>query len=396
MIALYVFKEATMNYDIFDEKYYLAQYPWVKPAIDAGSIKSGKEHFEKFGQAAGLTKVSRYFDEATYLAGNPDIAALVRTVNNPNAPFATGLDHFIKFGYQEGRSRVSPEYDEAFYLANNRNLQPFIQNGTFKSGYQHFIQFGIKDSASGTSFLETGYLLTEPSVQQPFAQVKYGQLIANSFFEIRYLQNNLDVLPVVQSGALKSGREHYFNFGKDEPSRSATFVGTSGNDILTSFGVGKVELIGVEVGLYPGGGRVNNVVAESTGRDEFDTLIGGSGRDTFMLGNGYFDSPRQSPVREQFYIGPGFATIRNFTKGQDSIQLGGREFPGDSYLDEFLVFPINNNRDLAIQRKGFIPTLTGLTQVNNGIPDTIAVIEGGGDLTLNQLPSSNSLIFLIG
>ena len=47
------------NYDIFDEPYYLAQYPWVKPAIDAGIIKSGREHFEKFGQAGGLTKVSR-------------------------------------------------------------------------------------------------------------------------------------------------------------------------------------------------------------------------------------------------------------------------------------------------------------------------------------------------
>ncbi len=384
------------NYDIFDEKYYLASYPWVKPAIDAGVIKSGREHFENFGQAAGLTKVSRYFDENTYLAGNPDIAALVRTPNNPNAPFATGLDHFIKYGYEEGRTRVSPEYDEAFYLANNRQLQPSIQNGTLKNGYQHFIQFGIKDGAFGTSFLETGYLQTNPDVRRPFPEVKYGQLIGTSFLEIGYLQNNPDILPVVQSGALKTGREHYFNFGKNEPSRSASFVGTSGNDILTSFGVGKVELIGVEVGLYPSNGRVNNVVAESTGSDEFDTLIGGSGRDTFMLTNGYFDFPRLSPVTQKFYIGPGFATIRNFTKGQDSIQLGDKIFPGDSYLDEFSVFPINNNRDLAIQRKGFISTLNGLIPINNGIPDTIAVIEGGADLTLNQLPSSNTLTFLIG
>jgi hypothetical protein len=246
-------------------------------------------------------------------------------------------------------------------------LQPFIQNGTFKNGYQHFIEFGLKDGQFGTSFFET-----------------------------EYLQKNPDVRPFVESGALKTGREHYFNFGKNEPNRSATFVGTSGNDILTSFGVGKVELIGVEVGLYPSNGPVNNVVAESRGSDEFDTLIGGSGRDTFMLSNGYFDFPRLSPVTQQFYIGPGFATIRNFTKGQDSIQLGNKIFLGDSYLDEFSVFPINNNRDLAIQRKGFISTLNGLIPINNGIPDTIAVIEGGGDLTLNQLPSSNTLTFLIG
>ncbi|WP_333310857.1 MULTISPECIES: hypothetical protein [unclassified Microcoleus] len=83
------------NYAIFDEPYYRAQYPWVKAAIDAGIIKSGREHFEKFGQAGGLTKVSRYFDEETYLEGNPDLKPFVRTPNNPNAPFASGLDHFI-------------------------------------------------------------------------------------------------------------------------------------------------------------------------------------------------------------------------------------------------------------------------------------------------------------
>ena len=77
-----------MNYDIFDEQYYLSQYPWVKPAIDAGVIKSGLEHFQKYGQAAGLTKISRYFDESTYLADNPEIVPFVRTLN-PNAPFAT-------------------------------------------------------------------------------------------------------------------------------------------------------------------------------------------------------------------------------------------------------------------------------------------------------------------
>jgi hypothetical protein len=60
------------------------------------------------------------------------------------------------------------------------------------------------------------------------------------------------------------------------------------------------------------------------------------------------------------YQGPGFATIQNFTQGQDRIQLPfnlGR------------IFPINNNRDLAIQSGS----------------DTIAVIEGGGNLSLNQL-----------
>ena len=44
------------SYAIFDEQYYLASYPWLKPAIDIGIIKSGREHFEKFGQAAASQK----------------------------------------------------------------------------------------------------------------------------------------------------------------------------------------------------------------------------------------------------------------------------------------------------------------------------------------------------
>ncbi|UNU26819.1 calcium-binding protein [Microcoleus vaginatus] len=277
------------NYAIFDEPYYLAQYPWVKPAIDAGVIKSGREHFENFGQAGGLTKVSRYFDEETYLAQNPEIAPLLRTPNNPNAPFASGIDHFIQLGYEEGRTRVSPEYNEEFYLANNSELRSLIgPNAAFKSGYQHFVQFGAKEGRFGTSF-----------------------------FEPEYLKENPDIVPFVNSGALKSGREHYFNFGKNEPNRSATFVGTSGNDILTGVGVGNTELIGGEVGIDPQGNRQY----ESVGNEASDVLIGGPGRDTFVLG---VPATSSNPTPRMLYEGlGGTAIIRNFDKENDKIQLAG-------------------------------------------------------------------------
>ncbi|MEG4167109.1 MULTISPECIES: calcium-binding protein [unclassified Microcoleus] len=339
-----------MNYDIFDEPYYLAQYPWVKPAIDAGIIKSGREHFEKFGQAAGLTKVSRYFDEETYLAQNPDIAPFVRTPNNPNAPFASGVDQFIQFGYEEGRTRVSPEYNEDFYLANNQEVLPFVQNGTFKNGYQHFIKFGNKEGRFATFFWERNYLI-----------------------------NNPDIAPFVNSGALKTGREHYFKFGQFEQGRSATFVGSPGNDILTGVGVGNVRLIGVEVDYR---------VSESDGSNEFDTLIGGTGRDTFVLGETILSRRLSIVDVKTFYIGQGFATIRNFTQGQDTIELRG------SFLDDYILVPTNNNRDLAIQRKGKPFDQNGVNQTSPG--DTIAVIEGGGNLKLNLLPESHFLEPLLG
>jgi len=348
------------NYAIFDEQFYLASYPWVKPAIDAGVIKSGREHFEKFGQAGGLTKVSRYFDEATYLAGNPDLLPFIKTVN-PNAPFATGLDHFIQFGYDEGnrRNEVSPEYNEDFYLANNLELIPFIgtnlvvkPNAVFKSGYQHFIQFGVKEGRFGTSF-----------------------------FEPEYLRKNPDIVPFVNSGNLRTGREHYFNFGKNEPSRSATFVGTRGNDTLTGVGVGNTELIGVEVGIDR---RQGNRQYESFGTNEFDVLIGGPGSDTFVLGvpatagnegarTLYTDAPVGTRDLNLKTPGPGFATIRNFNAADDLIQLAGNS------LSDGYALTINGN-NLLIGRYA----------------ELVGVIEGGANLSLVFQQSNGNGTFMIG
>jgi hypothetical protein len=327
------------NYAIFDEQFYLASYPWIKPAIDAGVIKSGREHFEKFGREGGLTKVSRYFDENAYLAGNPDIAPFVRTVN-PNGPFATGLDHFIQFGYDEGqrRTQVSPEYNEDFYLANNSELRSSIgPNAPFKSGYQHFIQFGSKEGRFGTSF-----------------------------FEPEYLRENPDIVPLVNSGTLRTGREHYFNFGKNEPSRSATFVGTRSNDILTGIGVGTTELIGVEVGIDPS----RNRQYESFGTNEFDVLIGSPGADIFVLG---VPATAGNVTPTPLYLGNGQATIRNFDIENDFIELQGTS------LSSYNLTPVGSN--LSIQTRA---------------GDVLGVIEGGASLGLIFQESNGNGTFLIG
>jgi hypothetical protein len=340
------------NYDIFDEQYYLSQYPWLKPAIDAGIIKSGREHFEKFGQAAGLTRISRYFDEDSYLAQNQDIAPFVRNSNNPNAPFATGLDHFIKFGYEEGRSRVSPDYDEVFYLKRLPELAPFIENGTFKSGFQHFIKFGIKEGRYGTSFLEP-----------------------------RYLSDNPDVAAVVKAGGLKTGREHYLKFGQFEANRYAVFTGTNGNDNVTGFTAGTNQIVGLQVafaGNNPFLGLKNKydtLTLNEANRQfflattEFDTLIGTPGTDYFVLGDSYYNKRPSLLGRIPFYTDSGEARIVNFEKGKDYIQIA--EFLAPTTL-------VPSGQDLLIQRSG----------------DTIARIEGGANLNLQRQDFTNKSPFL--
>ncbi|MDB9510719.1 calcium-binding protein [Kamptonema animale CS-326] len=330
------------NYDIFDEQYYLSQYPFVKDAIAKGLVKSGLDHFQKYGQAAGFANVSRYFDEANYLENNPDLRPFIRTFN-PNGTFVSGLDHFIQYGYDEGGRRtqvstqVSSEYNEDFYLANNSDLLPFIKNVTFKSGYQHFIKYGAKEGRFGTSF-----------------------------FEPEYLKKNPNLVPFINSGALKTGRYHYFQFGEFETNRSATFVGSHTNDTVTGVGVGNVEIIGVEVGIDPSGNRQY----ESFGTNEFDVLIGDSGKDTFVLG---VPATAGNAAATPLYLGNGQATIRNFAINRDFIQLQG------SSLNNYNLVPVGN--DLSIQ---------------TSFGDVLGVIQGGANLSFTVQTINPNGTFLIG
>ena len=271
------------NYDIFDENYYLSKYPFVQQGIDQGIISSGKEHFEKFGQKLGFTEVSRYYDENYYLANNPAVAAAVSS-----GSFASGLDHFIQFGWEQGLVNTSPDYDESFYLKRYLVLAPFVQNQTLKSGFEHFIKFGIQEGLYGSTFFEPEYLLKNP-----------------------------EVAAAVTAGVFKTGGEHYRKFGQFEPSRSATFVGTQSSDVVAGFGVGKVEITGVQVSLDAAG---NRVYERHTSVDK-DTLIGSQGSDTFVLGVGEPFDTNGGVLYSAFGTPP--VIIKNFDQQTDAIQLAG-------------------------------------------------------------------------
>jgi hypothetical protein len=337
------------NYDIVDENYYLSKYPFVQQGIDRGIISSGKEHFEKFGQKLGFTEVSRYYDENYYLANNPAVAAAVSS-----GAFASGLDHFIQFGWEQGLVNTSPDYDESFYLKRYPILAPFVQNQTLKSGFEHFIKFGTQEG-----------------------------LYASTFFEPEYLLQNPEVAAAVKAGVFKTGGEHYRKFGQFEPSRSATFVGTQGSDVVAGFGVGKVEIIGIPVSLDAAGNRVYGPTTNPNlpiGLDtnlpiDLDTLIGSQGSDTFVLGVGeVFDTNGGN----NFYgtrTGIGEPIIKNFDQQTDALRLAGtRGFYGFSPT-------ITMNGDLRIT--------TGSGRGTVGI----AIIEGGGNIPFRANRGRGLLIF---
>ena len=283
--------------------------------------------------------ISRYYDENYYLANNPAVAAAVSS-----GAFASGLDHFIQFGWEQGLVNTSPDYDESFYLKRYPILAPFVQNQTFKSGFEHFIKFGTQES-----------------------------LYASTFFEPEYLLKNPDVAAAVIAGVFKTGGEHYRNFGQFEPTRFATFVGTKGSDVVAGFGVGKVEIIGIQVSLDAAGNRVYE--KNTSTPIDLDTLIGSQGSDTFVLGVGEVSDTNGGVFYQGRFGGIGEPIIQNFDQQTDAIRLAGtRGFYGFSPT-------ITMNGDLRIT--------TGSGRGTAGI----ARIEGGANIPFRANRGRGLLIF---
>ena len=81
-----------------DEAWYLEQNEDVAQGIQAGTIKSAKQHFLDHGYFEGRAPFSMAVDETWYLATNADVAEQVQL-----GKFESGQAHFNKSGYHEGR-----------------------------------------------------------------------------------------------------------------------------------------------------------------------------------------------------------------------------------------------------------------------------------------------------
>ncbi|MGS4887528.1 hypothetical protein [Roseibium sp. MB-4] len=124
----------------FDTSFYLEQ----NPDVAAAGINP-LNHFNQFGETEGRSP-NAIFNPTYYLEQNPDVAA------SGISPFL----HFINHGAGEGRSpnasvasQTSEGFDEAAYLAANPDIADAIANGTFSSGYEHWLLIGFDEGRSG-------------------------------------------------------------------------------------------------------------------------------------------------------------------------------------------------------------------------------------------------------
>ncbi len=80
------------------------------------------------------------FDEAFYLANNPDLAEAHRKgdVANPH-------QHYIERGFFEGRLGAAPAVDEAFYMARYKDVAKAVAHGDVASATAHYQTSGVAE-----------------------------------------------------------------------------------------------------------------------------------------------------------------------------------------------------------------------------------------------------------
>lgn len=159
-----------------------------------------------------------------------------------------------------------------------------------------------------------------------------------------------------------------------------TLNGGDGNDTLSG-GNGKDLLTGGEGSDILVGGRGNDTLlgfSSTSTVAEYDTLTGGTGADTFVLGESKWGIG-PAPNAIVGYLGDGYATITDFSSAQgDKIQIAGNIT--DYSLDQTLNLSGGIALDTAIYYKG---DLIGVVQ------DTTA-IDLSADFTFNYGTTTSS------
>ena len=208
----------------FDEATYLALNPDVAAAVARGET-TARGHYEMFGFNEQRMP---FFDEQAYLAANPDVAAHVA------AGGGSALDHWVQFGQHESRSLAPAAiaaseasggaFNEQAYLAANSDVAAAIANGTMDSAQGHWERHG---QSEGRGFFdEQAYLAANGDVAAAIANgtmdsayghyQRHGQAEGRGFFdEGAYLAANPDVARAVANGE-GSAAEHWNTFGINE------------------------------------------------------------------------------------------------------------------------------------------------------------------------------------
>jgi hypothetical protein len=166
---------------LFDEGYYLREYPAVAAAVTSGEFATGYAHYLQYGQFEGYSP-SPLWDESVYLAYNSDVAAAVTA-----GTVSSGFMQFYLYGQYENRPGLF-WFNTAYYLQQYTNVASAVTDGALTSAFQHFSDYGQYEGYNPTSSFNTTY----------------------------YVQNNGDIDPYITGEPFTSAYDQYIEFGYSE------------------------------------------------------------------------------------------------------------------------------------------------------------------------------------
>jgi len=208
---------------LFDEAYYLREYPNVAAAVSDGQFATGYDQYLQYGQYEGFSP-SPYWDESWYLQENTDVAAAVRA-----GTVSSGFMQYYQYGQYEGRGGLL-YFNPAYYLETYPDVAAAVRAGTI-TPFEHYVLYGQYEGRSPMLYFsavvcnaDNAEILPSVSGESLTSDfdwfVEYGQyegaVASNYFNEHIYLENNPDVVAAVEAGEYPDGFQHWLEHGQYE------------------------------------------------------------------------------------------------------------------------------------------------------------------------------------
>nr|WP_263013019.1 tandem-95 repeat protein [Ancylothrix sp. D3o] len=270
---------------IFDEKYYLENNRDIAEAVAKGQLKSGFQHFLKFGQYEGRNP-SVLFNEQEYLDGNPDVAEAIK-----KGAFKSGIEHFIKHGFFEERDLRYLIFDEEYYRNTNTDVEKAIKEGIFKTGFEHFIKFGQYEWRNPSLlFNQSEYVAQNPDAASDIAAgiyksafeqfmkigLKQGKNPSSLFDSQIYLKENPEVVKGIEAGVYQSAFEHYLKTGISQKQKGENIEEVTPKNLLeyiTTAGRGALALFYDEKTYLEQNPEAKKALAEGTVKNGLEHFL---------------------------------------------------------------------------------------------------------------------------
>ncbi|MFK7944015.1 MAG: hypothetical protein AB8B85_14025, partial [Paracoccaceae bacterium] len=155
--------------DLFDQNYYVARYPNVAAAIEAGEYRSAQDHYECIGSKL-LMDPNEYFVSSYYLARAEEAGTPVVT-NGGSDRENTLLWHYLETGLPSAAEPIE-FFDSLWYLEQNPDLEAALRSGRIGSPLGHFLHYGSKEERKpGPGFASESFLSSAPAARDIAASV---------------------------------------------------------------------------------------------------------------------------------------------------------------------------------------------------------------------------------